>query len=188
MKPVEADMYLGRLSEETGISEEAIRREYESGKDNQNQSAFAAIIGREQSAEDEISEAEQELLKLMLIDSDFVKLPDDIAGDVFQDRISSSIYTAIKAVDKGERPLDMSRITDQIDIECSQMLSAITSKVIAGDRERDIYEDCIRFIRTRKLIREADRITARLRDPDIDRQEAEKLMQRQIEIQRSIKG
>ena len=141
MKPVEADMYLGRLSEETGISEEAIRREYESGKDNQNQSAFAAIIGREQSAEDEISEAEQELLKLMLIDSDFVKLPEDIKDDVFRDRISSSIYAAIKAVDKGERPLDMSRITDQIDIECSQLLNTITSKVIPGDREKDIYED-----------------------------------------------
>ncbi|MBR0457504.1 MAG: DNA primase [Firmicutes bacterium] len=188
MKPVEADMYLGRLSEETGISEEAIRREYESGKDNQNQSAFAAIIGREQSAEDEISEAEQELLKLMLIDSDFVKLPEDIREDVFRDRISSSIYAAIKAVDKGERPLDMGRITDQIDIECSQLLNTITSKVIPGDREKDIYEDCISFIRTRKLIREADRITARLRDPNIDKQEAEKLMQRQIEIQRSIKG
>ena len=82
----------------------------------------------------------------------------------------------------------MGRITDQIDIECSQMLNTITSKVIPGDKEKDIYEDCIRFIRNRKLIKEADRITARLRDPDIGKQEAEELMQRQIEIQRSIKG
>ena len=188
MKPVEADMYLGMLSEKTGISEQAIRQEFENGKEKQGGAAFGSVIGREQSVNDEMSEAELELLKLMLLDSDYVRLPDDIKGDVFRDRVGSGIYQAILAEDKGERPLDMDKILEQIDIDSAQVLKDISSRVISGDKENDIYEDCIRFIRRQKLIREDARITAKLRDPNLDHDEMQTLMQRQIEIQKSLKG
>ena len=188
MKPVEADMYLGMLAEKTGISEQAIRQEYENGREKQSSSAFADVIGREDYLKEEISDAELDLLKLMLLDSDYVKLPEDITGDVFRERIGSSIYQAIQAEDKGERPLDMNKIIEQIDIDSAQTLRSIEARIIPGDKENDIYEDCIRYIRHQKLIREDEKITAKLRDPNLDRGEAEKLMQRQIEIQKSIKG
>lgn len=188
MKPVEADMYLGMLSEKTGISEQAIRQEFENGKEKQNGTAFGSVIGREQHLSDEMSEAELELLKLMLLDSDYVKLPEDIKEDVFRDRVGSSIYQAILAEDKGERPLDMDGIMEQIDIDSAQVLKDISARIIPGDKENDIYEDCIRFIRRQKLSREDAKITAKLRDPNLDHEEMQQLMQRQIEIQKSLKG
>ncbi len=187
MKPVEADMYIGRLSKETGISEQAIRRELENSSDGDRNKGFESVFSKE-NGQEQTSEAEQQLLKLMLIDSDYARLPDDIKDEVFNDRISSSIYAAIQAADKGERPLDMNAINDQIDVECSQMLQNVMSKIIPGDKEKDIYDDCIRFIRLQKLRREDAHITVRLRDPDLDPKEMEQLMQRQIEIQKSIKG
>ncbi len=188
MKPVEADMYLGMLSEKTGISEQAIRQEFENGKDENGRTAFGNVIAREQNYREDISEAEQQLLKLMLIDSDYVKLPDDIKDDVFNDRVSSSLYQAIQAEDKGERPLNMERLTEQLDVDGAQLLSAVTAKIIPGDRENEIYGDCIRFIRLNKLKNEEAGIRSRLRNPDLSREEMEKLMQRQIEIQKKIKG
>ena len=188
MKPVEADMYLGMLAEKTSISEQAIRQEFENGKEKKDGSAFGSVIRNEEILRDEMSEAEMDLLKLMLIDSDYVKLPEDIRDDVFTDRIGSSIYQAILAEDKGERPLDMNRIAEQIDIDSVQTLRTIRARIIPGDKENEIYEDCIKYIRQQKLLREEARITAKLRDPNLDRSEAETLMQRQIEIQKSIKG
>ena len=188
MKPVEADMYLGMLSEKTGISEQAIRQEFENGKDENGRTAFGNVIAREQNYREDISEAEQQLLKLMLIDSDYVKLPDDIKDDVFNDRVSSSLYQAIQAEDKGERPLNMERLTEQLDVDGAQLLSAVTAKIIPGDRENEIYGDCIRFIRLNKLKNEEAGIRSRLKNPDLSREEMEKLMQRQIEIQKKIKG
>lgn len=188
MKPVEADMYLGMLSEKTGISEQAIRQEFENGRDENGRAAFGNVIAREQNYREDISEAEQQLLKLMLIDSDYVKLPEDIKDDVFNDRVSSSLYQAIQAEDKGERPLNMERLTEQLDVDGAQLLGAVTAKIIPGDRENEIYGDCIRFIRLNKLKNEEAGIRSRLSNPDLSREEMEKLMQRQIEIQKKIKG
>lgn len=188
MKPVEADMYLGMLSEKTGISEQAIRMEFENGKSSKDRNAFGTVIDREANLKDEMSEAEMELLKLMLLDSDYEKLPEDIRDDVFRDRVGSSIYQAIVAEDKGERPLDMNRLIEQIDIDSAQVLKEISSRVIPGDKENDIYADCIKYIRRQKLIREDTQITAKLRNSDLDHDEMQKLMQRQIEIQKSLKG
>ena len=189
MKPVEADMYLSRLSKETGVSEQAIRQEYETApRENR---AGPPAFAQEQTASPgnrDTSDAEQQLLKLMLIDSDYTRLPEDIKDDVFTDRISSSIYSAIRAIDKGERPLDMNTLADSLDIECSGMLDTIMSKIIPGDRENEIYQDCVNHIRRMKLKREDAEITARLRDSGLDPGEIERLMQRQIEIQKKIKG
>ena len=55
-------------------------------------------------------------------------------------------------------------------------------------KEKEIYQDCVNHIRRVKLKREDAEITARLRDPDLDPGEIERLMQRQIEIQKIIKG
>ena len=189
MKPVEADMYLGRLAKETGISEQAIRQEFESAS-SENRTGLPAFTSEQDFSpgNGDISDAEQQLLKLMLIDSDYTRLPDDIKQDVFTDRISSSIYAAIQSIDKGERPLDMNSLQDSLDIECTAMLDTIMSKIIPGDREKEIYQDCINYIRRAKLKQEDSEITARLRDLNLDPAEIERLMQRQIEIQKLLKG
>ena len=192
MKPVEADMYLNRLSDETGISEQAIRQEFETGRqeERQHRASYAPEFDKRHKGqrEGEASEAELQLLKLMIIDSDYSKLPDDIKDVVFTDRLSSSIYGAIRAVDRGERPLDMSAVQDQLDVEGSRMLETVLQKIIPGDKEAEIYKDCIRHIRRDTLMREDAEITARLCDPNLDQEEIARLMQRQIEIQKIIKG
>jgi len=82
----------------------------------------------------------------------------------------------------------MDALNEQIDVEAARMLQMIRTKIIPGDKETAIYEDCVAHIRRRKLERESSAITARLDDPDLDEEEVRQLMTRQIEIQKSIKG
>lgn len=187
MKPVEADMYIGKIAEESGISEMAIRQEYEQRESGSRQPAQPQKSSPKSMG---MSEAEQDLIKLMLIDSDYVNIPEDVSDCTFQDPLGGSIYKAIKAVDNGERPIDTGRISDQLDIEASDMLRKIEQKIIPGDKEEAIYNDCISFMRLQKLKREDAEINRilQLSGSDADPEELRRLMQRQMEIQRIIKG
>lgn len=188
MKPVEADMYIKKVAKETGISEQAIRLEYEGQKkDKTGQAAFASAKAAVQKT---MSEAEQDLIKLMLIDRDYSRIPDEIKGSIFLDSAGSSIYKAIQAVDKGERPLDINKITDQLDVETSEVLKKITSKIIPPDKEEAIYNDCISHLIHQKLLDECDEITMLIDglDNEKDAEEIDRLMVRLIEIQKKLKG
>ena len=189
MKPVEADLYIGVISQETGVSETAIRREYEG--EPANMKHFPAVSEKpENNKRIQMSEVEQDLIKLMLIDGAFAKIPDDLKHDVFRDSIGASIYGAIKSVDKGERPLNMNRLHDSLDIDASNMLRRISSKIIPGDKEEEIFKDCIKHIRLQKLKHEDAEIRTIINDLDDskDSEEINRLMQRQMEIQKIIKG
>lgn len=189
MKPVEADLYIGAISGDTGISEAAIRKEYEGESGKNVQGPFKT---ERQNLDNKVqmSEGEQDLIKLMLLDSTFAKIPDDLKHDVFKDPIGLSIYKAIKTIDNGERPLDINRLQDDLDIESSNMLRRIDSKIIPGDKEEEIFNDCIKHIRLQKLKREDAEIRTIIQglDDQKDSEEIYRLMQRQMEIQKIIKG
>ncbi|MDO4834132.1 MAG: DNA primase [Bacillota bacterium] len=189
MKPVEADIYMGRLAEETGISEMALRSEYEEDASMPAKSAFASSKAKAVSSA--ITETEQNLLKLMLIDHDYTAIPEDIADSVFRDPVGESIFRAIKEVDKVERPLNMAAIHDRLDVNASEMLNRIAENIIIqADNEEEIYEDCIAHVRLQKLEREDAEISAILSKEgnDTDSEELNRLMQRRQEIQKLIKG
>ena len=187
MKPVEADMYMGLLSEETGISEAAIRAQFTGAKaESPVRSDYLRREGQQQSG---ISAGEEDLLKLMLIDHEYTKIPDDIAEELFNDPVSSALYEAITENDKGERPLNIKKIRDSLDVNGSELLKKISEKVISIDRERKVFDDCISHFRRRKLNREEAEIRQRLNsDDNISRDEANSLMMRLMEIQKQLKG
>lgn len=187
MKPVEADMYMGLLSEETGISEAAIRAQFTGAKaESPVRSDYLRREGQQQSG---ISAGEEDLLKLMLIDHEYTKIPEDIAEELFNDPVSSALYEAITENDKGERPLNINKIRDSLDVNGSELLKKISDIVISIDRERKVFDDCISHFRRKKLNREEAEIRQRLNsDENISKDEANSLMMRLMEIQKQLKG
>lgn len=188
MKPIEADIYIGHIASETGISELAIRSEYE-GK-GQIQSRTPYKHSESDGMQAGMTEGEQNLIKLMLMDHDYTRIPEDIADSVFRSPEAESIYKAIQEVDRGERPLDIVRIYDRLDINTSEILKKISNIIIQVDKEEQIFNDCISHIRLQKLLREDAEISEILNkaDKDTDKEELNKLMQRRMEIQKLIKG
>jgi DNA primase len=195
MKPVEADIYIRKLASETQISEGALRMEYGEGKTAPVSGRAPAVdIYKDHSDPDNISQnkmslAEKNLLKLMLMDYRFTVLPEDIKNDVFTGGSGKALYRALVSADRGDRPLDIDEIKDFLNQSDSELLDEITKKIIPGDKEQAMFDECIEHIRLIKL-KEEDRdirLKLSLADNETDQQKVRQLMERHMEIQRILK-
>ena len=194
MKPVEADMYISKIAAETGISERAIRMEF----GNSYEQVPARPAGRsagetemkEEPAFAEISEAEKNLLKLMLLDPGFTKLPEDIAPMVFRSETGQAIYRALLGSAGSQKHPDIKMLSESLEPDQQILLQEIDGRVIPEDKEQQIYSECIRFIRNRELRKRDREITLKLSlaDEEIPDEEIRALMQEQSEIQKKLKG
>ena len=193
MKPVEADLYIGKIAEQTGISPQAIRREYETGRQEPARPVRQTRPEPEAAAA-EISEAEKTLLKLMLTDMKFTGLPEDIRGQVFRSEEGSAVYRLILEL-RGEQgggagPADLQKLREAAGPDMYDVLEDIRGMIIPADKEETIYAECVDYIRKEELRRQDQEITWKLSldDGSLSDEEAGKLMRRQAEIQRILKG
>ena len=188
MKPVEADMYIGKLSAQTGISEGAIRTEYE-GK-NRDDMRPRPAPSKDAGGGTQISLAEQDVLKLMLLDHRYTNLPEDIRNDVFRSPAAKEIHRAIITVDRGRRPMDINGLKDLLDQQACSALDEIMNKVIPADKEKAMFEECMTHIRLNKLKREdlELREIISMADESTDKQMLYQYMQRQMDIQKEIRS
>ncbi len=195
MKPVEADIYIRKLAAETQISEGALRMEYGEGKKRQKEVRLPAgdsYKGQPYSGrvpQETMSLAEKNLFKLMLMDYKFTVLPDDIKNDVFTGGSGKALFRALMSVDRGERPLDINTIKDLLNQSDSDLLDEITEKIIPGDKEQAIFDECIKYIRLKKLKKEDRdiRLKLSLADNETDQQKVRELLERHMEIQKKLK-
>ena len=193
MKPVEADLYIGKIAEQTGISPQAIRREYETGRQEPARPVRQTRPEPEAAAA-EISEAEKTLLKLMLTDMKFTGLPEDIRGQVFRSEEGSAVYRLILEL-RGEQgggagPADLQKLREAAGPDLYDVLEDIRGMIIPADKEETIYAECVDYIRKEELRRQDQEITWKLSldDGSLSDEEAGKLLRRQAEIQRILKG
>ncbi|MGN0703730.1 MAG: DNA primase [Lentihominibacter sp.] len=190
MKPVEADFYIKKLAEDTGISEGAIRFEY-SGNNSQEKKMPEGIETSTDTHNysEQMPLVEQDIIKLMLLDEKFVHLPDDISDTAFSSAAGRSIYMNLKTCDDGERPFDINGLKDLLDEDTAQALDVIDSKLIPQGREDSIYNDCVERIRLNKLKKQEAEIITRLSmaDEDENGEEIVKLTKQLMDIQKKIK-
>lgn len=189
MKPVEADIYIKKLAEQTGISEGAIRFEY-SGNNSEKQESAVYERGRPQKEEYEeiMPLVEQDLIKLMLIDEKFVDIPENIKDTAFKSEAGKTIYDSILKIDEGRRPLDMNRLKDFLDENSSRCLDIIDGKIIPAGREKNIFDDCIGLIEKEMLKKQESEIISKLSmaDEEDNREDIISLTQQLIEIQKKL--
>ncbi|MDO4745651.1 MAG: DNA primase [Bacillota bacterium] len=190
MKPMEADIYIKKLSEETGISEGAIRFEY-SGNNSQEKRPTVASEGTNESSQEErdIPLIEQDLIKLMLIDSSFIILPDDISDKTFRSYTGRNIYEKIRQITEGDKRIDINKLEDSLDEISNEQLEIIKEKIIPHGRENAIFEECIAKIRKRELKEREAQIIMQLSmaDEEENHDEIIRLTQQLMEIQKKIR-
>ncbi|MBQ9016501.1 MAG: DNA primase [Firmicutes bacterium] len=193
MKPVEADLYIQKIAEQTGISSQAIRREYEAGR--QQETGAPPPSAHQQPAEaSAISEAEKTLLKLMLTDMKYTDLPEELSGQVFRSEEGTALYQMIlgQRQEQGGAagPAHLQRLREQAGAELADVLEEVSGIVIPPDKEETIYAQCIDYIQKEELRRQDQEITWKLSldDGSISDEQLAELMQRQAQIQRILKG
>ncbi len=190
MNPIEADIYIKKLAEKTGISEGAIRFEY-SGNNSQEKNArkHEAPGMNEEQEETEIPLLEQDLLKLMLLETRFAKLPDDMDESIFTSSAGKTIYRRLLEHDDNTDYVDIGRIEDGLDEKTMEQFEIIKEKIIPRGREDIIFSECIGRIRKRELKKREAKIIMQLSmaDEEENRNDIIKLTEQLMEIQKKIR-
>lgn len=190
MKPVEADIYIKKLASETGISEGAIRFEY-SGNNSQEKTYEFNGAGNEETAAstEDVPLVEQDLIKLMLINSSFTVLPDDITDKAFLSETGKTIYEGICRQAGGSGHPDINKLTEDFDEETLRCFENINDKVIPHGMEHAIFKECVAQIRKRELKNRESQIIMQLSmaDEEDNHDEIVRLTQQLMEIQKKIR-
>lgn len=193
MNPVEADIYIKKLSSEMGISEGAIRFEY-SGNTSQESGGSPYEepqreprgFGRE--AGPAMSITEQDLIKLMLRDARYMELPADVTGQAFASDAGRSLYRALQQTNRESGHVDYNQLKDFLEEDAEACLEKILDELgtISDDNAETIFNDCIRSIRAQILKKEEEEILMRLSmaDEEENKEDIIALTQQLMEIQK----
>ncbi len=187
MKPVEADIYIKKLAEETGISEHAIRMEYSTGQNAQPpRRNFRSRTERTK----EITEEEMTLLKLMMLDERFLDIPEDVQDLILTDGYGEAICRKLRGMRDDPRPIPISQLEDETDPDLQKTLRSIDAIVIPEEKEDIAFRDCIAFVRKKELRRQEQEISWKLSlaEENASEEEQNELMRRMAEIQKQLKG
>lgn len=190
MKPIEADIYIKKLAEETGISEGAIRFEY-SGNNSQEKNSNYAETGNSGEPPDVESMplVEQDMLKLMLTDGAFAELPDDLKDKAFTTAAGRIIYEKIsESARRGESP-DTDSLEDSLDEQTMRQFERVKEKIIPHGREEVIFRECLGQIRKRELKKRESQIIMQLSmaDEEENHEDIIRLTEQLMEIQKKIR-
>ena len=186
MKPMEADLYIQKVSKITGISERAIRAEYMTS--STDSTTMNTRLAEEVSLD--LTHEEKTLAKLMMLDSKYVDLPEDVRKLVFQSEQGKGILEIIEGHRSDPHPLSASGFRDKAEPEIYDVLTEIDDVMIPDEKEDVAFRDCIAFVRRKELERRDQEITWKLSlaDEGINDEDLAELMKEQAQIQKKLKG
>ncbi|MCI9598045.1 MAG: DNA primase [Firmicutes bacterium] len=190
LSPVEADIYIKKLAEETKISEGAIRLEA-IGNNSEKQSS--QWVDRHPKDTDrlpsDITSLEKNLIKLMLHSSGYYPkiLPYEKAA--FTSPSGQNIYNSIKEIYEKHEELDIPRLMDMLDQEDVRALEGIMENVRLAGKEEQLLADCVNAIKRKELAQKEQELIMRLSMAEEESEETiTELTQELMEIQMMIKN
>lgn len=179
--PAERDLYIGRLSELSGISEGAIRLELSGRKE-----APDTAVRRPETAVNDtgITPVEKNLIKILLNDKSYFNEIND-NYDAFESITGKTIFDGIAALIAQYDDINTDRLRDSLDETSLAALDDISLNVIIGGKEKEVLDDCINRVRIQKLQSRYSQISSIL-DLTDDSDKIRELMMEQMEIQKEL--
>lgn len=161
LSPVEADIYIKKLAQETKISEGAIRLEV-NGNNSENKVPERRMSEiREEDKLTDISMLEKNIIKLSIQNSDFYKEFITYKDVVFKSGSGYKIFIAIGDVLTDGEDIDINKIADQLESPDGTVLNDIMENVQITD-EKQLFKDCIDTIKSKELVRKEKEIIMKL--------------------------
>lgn len=158
--PVEADIYIKKLSHELKIAEGAIRLEI-SGNNN---TGAVQTVRRKTDSEDAprvLSNMEATVLKVLLINPPFAEKMLQYE-ELMESRLGRKILNIMFELYGLKEGFELSEITDRLDPEESQVFEAAADSVIVAGNEEQVFEECIRTWKLASAIRREQELIDRL--------------------------
>ena len=161
LSPVEADIYIKKLAQETRISEGAIRLEM-NGNNSEERPPERKF--REEAAADpknDISMLEKNIIKLITQNSSYYNEFVTYKDVVFRSASGLNIFTAMGDIYSDGEEIDIRKLADQLENTDSSILSDIMENVHITSNEQ-LFSDCIHTIRSKELTKKEQEIIMRL--------------------------
>lgn len=190
LSPVEADIYIKKLAEETKISEGAIRLETIGNNSEKQSSQWVEHRPKDMDKlPSNITSLEKNMIKLMLHSSSYYPkiLPYEKAA--FTSPSGQNIYKSIKEIYEEHEELDIPRLMDMLEQEDVRELESIMENVRLAGKEEQLFSDCINAIKRNELTRKEQELIMRLSMAEEENEDTiTELTQELMKIQMMIKN
>lgn len=188
LSPIEADIYIKRLSEKMKISEGAIRQELSAestAADNERHRFYQEETPKTQGPE--ITQLEKHLLKLLMSDKKYLAEITEHES-AFASQTGKAIYEALKEQYSSRDDLDRNLLMDNLDETLRKDYSEIEDNIRFAAKEDSVFEDCMSSVRRNELLAKEKELMLRLSlaDEEGDDDIISKLMKELKEIQMLI--
>ncbi|MCI8647994.1 MAG: DNA primase [Firmicutes bacterium] len=191
LSPVEADIYIKKLAEETKISEGAIRLEVNGNNSEKQVSGGNYVPRKEQEAlSDAVTALEKNMIKLILQSSKYYVEILPYEKQVFTTAGGQNIYRGIKELYEENEELDIRRLIDSLDPEDADALQDIMENVRLAHKEEQIFSDCIHTIKRNGLVQREQELIMQLSiaDEEDNTEQITALTKELMNIQMMIKN
>lgn len=159
LTPIEADMYIKILSDETSVSEGAIRSEFEGRTDISVDRIFKKEDDKAE--ESSMTPLEKNIIKLLINDSTLFKGLREFK-DLFTNRTLLSLYSEIEKQYTVNNEADIQKVLDALDENERTEIDSINRSVHFAGKEDEVYHDCIKTIRNTLLKEKEEFLLAKL--------------------------
>ena len=161
LSPVEADIYIKKLAQETRISEGAIRLEM-NGNNSEIQYAERTPAKQEETQQrSDITMLEKNILKLILQSSKYFNEFAEYSEDVFKSESGYRIFSGIGSIYSEGEAVDIRKLADQMEPAENRVLKDIIENVQISN-ESAVFRDCIEKIKTRELSKKEKELIMRI--------------------------
>lgn len=161
LSPVEADIYIKKLAQETRISEGAIRLEM-NGNNSEIQYVERTPAKQEETQQrSDITMLEKNILKLILQSSKYFNEFAEYSEDVFKSESGYRIFSGIGSIYSEGEAVDIRKLADQMEPAENRALQDIIDNVQISN-ESAVFRDCIEKIKTRELSKKEKELIMRI--------------------------
>ncbi len=190
LSPVEADIYIKKLAEETKISEGAIRLEAIGNNSEKQPSQWVERHPKDMGkSPSHITSLEKNMIKLMLHSSSYYPriLPYEKAA--FTSPSGRNIYNCIKEIYEQHEELDIPRLMDMLELEDAQELESLMENVRLAGKEEQLFSDCVDAIKRSEWTKKEQELIMQLSMIEEENEEAIVALTNELmEIQTMIKN
>lgn len=137
-----------------------------------------------------LTREEKTFLRLMMLRSSFIPIPEDIRRLVFQDDVGVELYRILRESADRPHPLTAGMLRDTAEPEVFEALQEIEKIMIPEEKVEQAYRECVSLVRRKELERRDQEITWQLSlaDETVADDELAALIREQEKIQKKLKA
>lgn len=193
LSPVEADVYIEKITSKYHISEGALRSEISDDAGNwttrhpdNQEDRTKNVPDNQEKIQSNITKIEQNMIKILLIDT---KYYEEICEnrELFKSTVGSSIFSAMEKVYQQYEDIDYNQLVEFLDDDEIRVLNRINENISLGGKIDQIFKDSLKSYREEWLAeQERELITLiDIADEQNNSSEVEKLTEELMKIQKA---